>query len=171
MKYPLLAKEILMMATEDQRIREMIRVDSTKKLDTDLDRKNAARLREIILEIGWPTIARVGKKASHAAWLIVQHAVHDLEFQKQCLALLKKLPEHDFQKSEIVYLEDRIRVAEDGTQQYGTQFYTDQDGELRPRPIDDIPHLDTRRLAMGLEPFADYEKKMKRLFGRGKHVE
>jgi len=161
-------EEILRMAAEDQRMREIVRLDSTKKLDAGLDRKNTARLQEIILDIGWPTIQKVGKEASHAAWLIVQHAVHDIEFQKQCLALLRKLPEHHFQKSEIAYLEDRINVTDGKNQRYGTQFYTDQNGALKPRPIDDVSNLDTRRCAMGLEPFADYEKKIKKLFGSPK---
>jgi hypothetical protein len=37
--------------------------------------KNAATLDAIINKIGYPTIPKVGKDASAAAWLVIQHSV------------------------------------------------------------------------------------------------
>jgi len=51
------------------------------KWDTKIDIKNTESLKKIIKEIGWPNIETVGKKISHYAWLIAQHADHDVKFQ------------------------------------------------------------------------------------------
>ena len=40
---------------------------------------------EIIEEFGWPLQSVVGKDGSEAAWLIVQHAVLEPEFQEECI--------------------------------------------------------------------------------------
>src|SRR3546814_17491742 len=45
------------------------------------DRKNRAMLRAYVAQKGWPTISAVGKEASHAAWLLVQHADPDPALQ------------------------------------------------------------------------------------------
>jgi hypothetical protein len=47
-------------------------------------------------------------------------------------------------------------------QLYGTQF-TMMDGQVAPQPIEDPGHLDERRAAVGLEPFAEYEATMRSL--------
>ncbi len=59
------------------------------------------------------------------------------------------------------YLEDRVRVHAGRPQLYGTQFTYDQD-QLKPHPIEDPEHLDRRRAAVGLTPFADYEAQIHR---------
>src|ERR1700758_4188346 len=47
--------------------------------------KNAARLKAIIAEVGWPTERLVGERAAKAAWLIAQHAISQPDFQRACL--------------------------------------------------------------------------------------
>ncbi|MHA1540762.1 MAG: hypothetical protein ACTSXL_05830 [Alphaproteobacteria bacterium] len=55
------------------------------------DKKNTAFLKKIIQEKKhFPVEKFVGKKCEQNAWLLVQHADLDLEFQKECLALMKK---------------------------------------------------------------------------------
>ena len=63
-------------------------------------------------------------------------------------------------RAHLAYLEDRVRVNADQPQLYGTQF-TVTDGELGPSPIEDRERLDERRAEAGLEPFADYEARMR----------
>ena len=46
---------------------------------------NNKRIMEIIEEFGWPLQSVVGKDGSEAAWLIVQHAVLEPEFQEECI--------------------------------------------------------------------------------------
>jgi len=50
--------------------------------------KNAARLRELIAEHGWPAEDIAGKDGSEAAWLIAQHAIGEPDFQKRVLLLI-----------------------------------------------------------------------------------
>ena len=58
---------------------------------------------EVVAGRGWPGTSLVGEQGSHAAWLLVQHATHDPEFMKSCLALIeqeyRKLIREMYQKS------------------------------------------------------------------------
>ena len=50
---------------------------------------------EIINATGYPTIDKVGKEASEATWLIIQHSIGQPEFMKKCakqleIAVMKK---------------------------------------------------------------------------------
>jgi hypothetical protein len=51
-------------------------------------------------------------------------------------------------------------------QLYGTQFSV-TGGEFGPDPVEDLPRLDERRAQAGLEPFADYEARMRARYGQG----
>ena len=51
-------------------------------------------------------------------------------------------------------LEDRIRMFEGRPQLYGTQLEPDDEGRVRPYPIEDPGHVEERRQAVGLEPLA-----------------
>lgn len=54
-----------------------------------LHNKNAKRLNEIFDKIGYPTVDKVGKEASEAAWLIIQHSIGQPDFMKKCVKLLE----------------------------------------------------------------------------------
>lgn len=156
-----LKKKILTLASKDQQIRKKAlrsRTWDTKKIN-DLDRRNTKEMKRVIQRFGWPTVSKVGKKASHAAWLLVQHADHDVMFQKKCLELVRKEYERNpknIQKQEIAYLTDRVLVHKRKKQIFGTQFYTTKYGKLIPRPISDKRNLDKRRKEYDLEPFKNY---------------
>jgi len=146
------------MAKRDQTMRTKAMSDMSL-WDESLDKKHTEALKRIIKQYGWPTIALVGQEASNDAWLIVQHADHDPKFQEQCLGLIKSLPKQEVTLSNVAYLEDRVRVAQGQPQLYGTQF--DQPGEnFGPKVVEDWDRLDTRRSAMGLQPFEEYRKLM-----------
>ena len=145
-----IAHEMIEMAEVDQAMRH------SGTWDASVDQKNTARMKEIVAEIGWPTISKVGPQGASVAWLLVQHAVHDREFQNSCLALMKAEPVDEVEPRHIAYLEDRIRVFEQRPQLYGTQFHTDTNGELVPFPIEDPEHVDQRRAEVGLGTFASY---------------
>jgi hypothetical protein len=122
-------------------------------------------MKEIVREIGWPTISKVGKVASNMAWLLVQHADHDSAFQEDCLNILKKVDGGDINKRNIAYLEDRVRVNTGRPTLYGTQFFQNPEGSFGPREIEDKENLNKRRAEMGLEPFEEYEQKMRERYG------
>ena len=147
-KYPLIAAELLRMTEVDQAMRT--RTETEKNYwDESVDVRNTERMKEIIAEIGFPTISKVGKESSHNAWLLVQHADHDVKFQLSCLGLMKEFPAYEISRVDIAYLEDRTRVNQHQGQLYGTQF--DQiDGKHIPEPIEDEENVDRRRLEMGM---------------------
>lgn len=150
-------------ANEDQRMRKK------RVFDASVDIVNTTILKKIVKQYGWPTTSLVGKKASFNAWLIAQHADHDLKFQKMALVLLSK--EHQKTPSEppkeqIAYLTDRICVNEGREQIYGTQFYVSPDGRYLCRPIANIVNLDVRRAQMNLGKFSEYEQKLKKFYGK-----
>jgi hypothetical protein len=64
-------------------------------------------LNKIIDEIGYPTIEKVGKEASEAAWLVIQHAIGQPHFMKKCVKLLKNAANQDISKSKKSCLPDR----------------------------------------------------------------
>lgn len=164
-KYPELAKEINQMVKEDQdmRVKALAKAKQGDWSDfnADVDLRNTQRMKEIIEEIDWPTIDKVGKEGSHGAWFLVQHADRDLSFQEKYLKLMKDLPMGEIELRDIAYLEDRVRVNKGDLQLYGTQFYTNDNGKFGPRPIEDSEHVNERRFEVGLETIEDYEKDLR----------
>lgn len=123
-----------------------------------LRKQHATELKEIISEIGWPTINLVGEEASQAAWLIAQHSDHDISFQEEALKLIRSLPEGTIKRANIAYLEDRILVNNGKPQIYGTQNIRDGQGKIISHPIDKRSFVNKRRKMMGLEPLEEYLK-------------
>ncbi len=162
-KYPEIAQEIDSMVAIDQAMRnKAMETQDHADWDASIDERNTARLQQIVQEIGWPTISKVGFIAANNAWLLAQHADHNPEFQKECLILMQQLPEEEVIKPNLAYLEDRIAVAEGRPQRYGTQFHNNNQGELVPQPIEDIDKVDQLRQEMGMETFAEYTAIMQR---------
>jgi len=159
-----LAKQILKMAKLDQQVRKAYEKNSSliKKVKA-VDKTNLLKMKKIIKKFGWPTVSLVGKKASHLAWLLVQHADDDVEFQESCLRLMKRAVEDaGVLKTEIAFLTDRILVNKGKPQIYGTQFYKNKAGKFGPRPIRNIETIDERRKSVGLGNFKIYKKKMEK---------
>ncbi len=147
-----IADEIMKMSEVDQQMRK------SRQWDSSIDVANTQRMKEIVEQIGWPTRSKVGKDASERAWLLVQHADHDRAFQKRCLDLMKAQAAGEVSPANMAYLEDRVRVGEGRPQFYGTQFYTDEAGNIGPKPIEDPGHVDERRQAVGLQPLSEYAR-------------
>jgi hypothetical protein len=84
-----ISQELIKMGLRDQKMRiESQNPSENVKFNPEVDKANTSRLKTIIDKIGWPTISKVGEEASYAAWLIAQHADHDVSFQKKCLKLM-----------------------------------------------------------------------------------
>lgn len=78
---------------------------------------------------------------------------------------MKQEQKEELEQEDIAYLEDRILVAENKQQLYGTQWYVDETtGEYNPEEIVEPDKLDERRAEMGMEPFAVYEKDMRKMY-------
>ena len=118
-----------------------------------LHRKNAARLKDIIVEHGWPDRDLVGDEAALAAWFIAQHAIGDPEFQRQALKLVQeKVSQGRVPAAQEAYLSDCIAMYEGRAQKYGTQSLLCPDGKCRRWRTENPEALNERRVSMGLPP-------------------
>lgn len=160
-QYPEIAAEIKAMADVDQDMR-LKAIEDEEVWDDSIDPKNTARMKEIVEQIGWPTISKVGEKASTDAWILVQHADKDIEFQKHCLNLMKQEAAGEVALHDIAYLEDRIRVHSGQPQIYGTQFQWE--GNVPKQEIEDPENVDQRRAEMGLPTLAKNIEEMYRKY-------
>lgn len=157
-------------AQRDQEVRRVL--DGPQGLSAEhlrrlavVDGENAAWLREVVAEHGWPGRSLVGPDGAEHAWLLAQHADGDPTLQAECLEALREAARRgEATPSQVAYLTDRVRCARGEPQIYGTQFWYGPDGrgDLQPKPIAEPEHLDSRRAAAGLEPFADYLEVIRR---------
>ncbi len=92
------------------------------------DAKNTQGLKTLISQSGFPLISTHGAQANQDAWLIVQHADHDIEFQRSTLKLLAAaMKQKDTIIPRVAYLTDRVMVNEalqtgrQPLQRFGTQ--------------------------------------------------
>jgi hypothetical protein len=174
-KYPDISRDLVAMRLKDQEIRKTAMEEGfelSPELNTkwkEIDEENTKKMKHIISQIGWPTVSKVGKEPSHNAWLLVQHADHDLDFQKECLALMQEAPKGEVDLGDVAYLEDRIRVNTNQKQIYGTQFQETMGGvnnkevlAYRPKPIEDEDHVNERRALIGLEALEEYTEELTR---------
>lgn len=156
MKTDTIADKIIDLKRKDLQLRdELIRTGKLSNgYDTameELHNRNAEILNNIIDTIGYPTIDKVGKEASEAAWLVIQHAIGQPVFMKKCRALLEiAVNENKADPVNLAYLTDRIAVLEERAQLYGTQFDWDENGELSPNFYDDRTKVNKRRKLIGL---------------------
>ncbi len=159
--------ELLSMAENDLRLRAKLAADGSlfqgyHPRMRDTHDAHALRLGEILDSLGWPGLRQVGREASDAAWLIVQHAIAQPAFQRRALELLRQAVQRgDAAPLRAAMLEDRIRTLEGGLQRYGTQFDWDPEGQLRPLPIEDPIGVDGRRREIGLPPLEEAARELR----------
>jgi hypothetical protein len=158
---PELSQELSRMAAADQAARQKLADDNgPEEAFGELDRFNVTRMKVIVAELGWPTIPMVGKDGAFDAWLLVQQADTEPEFQAQCLELMRACEAEEVPVRLMGFLDDRVRVADGRPQLYGTQFLEGEDGKPEPCPIEDPDKLDERRAAIGLGPFEEYRRQV-----------
>jgi len=168
MTRPDLAEEILALIDEDERVRARLAADGSlfngyhPEMEA-VHRRNTARLRVIIAEVGWPGRSLVGERAAHEAWRIAQHSIGEPAFQREVLRLIEAaVAAGEAEARQAAYLEDRIRSFEGRFQRYGTQFDWDEDGQMSPfPPVEEPETVDARRAAVGLGPLAENVARMR----------
>ncbi len=127
------------------------KVQAVVKRKHKLDRKNQRQMARIISKHGWPKRSEVGEVAN-AAFMVIQHSYYRL--QRKYLPLLERACEKgEARWDNYALMYDRVKVHETGRQLYGTQL--GKDGKSF-EPIEDIEHLNERRLSKGLQPMEDY---------------
>jgi hypothetical protein len=158
---PALAAELIEMGRQDQALRENF---DARKLDpafikrmNEEDRAREKRLSAIIDGKGWPAISMVGDQAANSAWLMAQHGTQ--AFLERCLPLMQAAADKlEMSPADLALSVDRVRMNAGQPQVYGSQLEWGKDGKYELYPIEDREHVDARRIAMGLEPLADYLK-------------
>ena len=124
--------------------------------------RNNARLRDLLAEHGWPGRSLSGDDGAEAAWFIAQHAVLDLDLQREALALLTAAAAAgEAQPAHMAMLTDRVCMAEGRPQVYGCVHVGNEQGELVPYPIADPEQVEARRAAVGLPPLAQKTDELK----------
>lgn len=168
MQNPELRSELLDLVAVDQKLRhKVIHNMDDQELRAqirEVDQKNTARLREIVAEYGWPGNSRIGVDGVNAAWLIIQHADHSLDFQKECLELMTVASPDEVSREHVAYLTDRVRMNSGQQQLYGCGFHWDEHGNFGPLPIEDPDHVDERRAQMGMNSLQEHWDYMKRTY-------
>ena len=130
----------------------------------ETDARNTAWLKGVVDKHGWPGKSLVGADGAQKAWLLVQHADRDPEFQKRRLRLLAEaVKQREATGEQLAYLTDRVRVADKEKQVYGTQFH-EVGGKMEPYPIEDEANVDQRRKEVGLPPLAEYRKLIEEMY-------
>lgn len=120
------------------------------------DSANTSWLKAYVAKWGWPTSAQIGRPAVQAAFLIVQHAVHDTAFMRAMLPAVERAHRRgDLDGGAVAMLTDRVEVKAGHGQIYGTQLSL-RSGRWLLDPIADSMRVDERRRTMGLPPLAEY---------------
>ena len=157
----------------DQAIRDtLIRLmQSGSMADTSLisrqnlgDARRASWLSAQVAEHGWPKEGVVGAEAADAAFLIVQHAVHDTVFQARMLVQLSEAARvKEASPQNVALLTDRLMIRRGQRQLYGTQASL-RDGRIMLDPISDSTNVDARRAQIGLPPLSEYLRKLESVY-------
>ena len=99
---------------------------------------------------------------AEAAWLIVQHAVSDVDFMKRCIPLLKQaVVTQQAESWQLAFLQDRVLTMSNEPQIYGTQFDYDDNGGPIPFPIREPGSVNLRRSELGLNSLEERVEEMR----------
>lgn len=168
-RYQAIADELIQLSEDDQKYEQIvIRGEVPDDRDVFFQQKanlmieRGGRCSEIFDEIGFPDYDMVGKDASDAFWLLVQHSDHDPEFQERvATAMIPAVERGAADGSQLAYLMDRVRINTGRGQLYGTQVdYEHSIGRAFPKTLESAEFVDERRSEVGLEPLFEYMNTM-----------
>jgi len=134
-----------------------------------VDSENTADLKELLKIYNWFKISEFGANTDSQAWLLVQHADQDHEFQENVLKILEKLwPLNETKPANYAYLFDRVASSFNDPskrklQRYGTQGRCVGPGQWEPLPIENPEKVDELRSSVGLSNLAEYKMVFKDL--------
>ncbi|WP_313321244.1 DUF6624 domain-containing protein [Stenotrophomonas sp.] len=154
---PALREQLLEMARIDQDARSGEWSPQMIEKMLAVDAANLPQIRKIAAEHdGLPAVSQVGADGLSAAWLLVQHADRDVDFQRGVLERIMPLVGRgEVSSREYALLTDRVLVNSNRPQRYGSQLLA-VGGEWQPRPMEAPDQVDQRRAAVGEMPLADY---------------
>ncbi len=119
----------------------------------EANRRNTARLRDIVDEHGWPGRSVVGKLGADAAWLLLQHADAEQEFRRRCIELLHEaVHEGEADPRHLGLIVDRVQSVENQRQVFGTNIIVDDGKPQLQWPLLEPERVDVLRKEIGLPP-------------------
>lgn len=125
-----------------------------------VDAESTAWLKEVLSRSGWPSTNRAGSQLASNAWLLTQHADANAALQACILDLISQQKTTQQEDQNFAYLTDRVRLAQNQPQVYGTQVsYDDVWRKASPRMLEDPEGVNERRAKIGLESIEDYLKR------------
>jgi hypothetical protein len=149
--------------TIQEEMAKRLKVDQAVRLDPSrmkempqVDADNTAFLLQLVQELGWIDVARFGKEAWNAAFLITQHSGH----LPLMLAVLPEV-EKDFKAGRIegqpyALIYDRVQLLTGGKQRYATQLGQNEKNEWVILPLENRAKVEDLRRELGLLPLAQY---------------
>lgn len=164
-----LRNELISIGKSDQDIRQQWSIanrQSASKQVTDSllremshrDSINQQKIFQILDTRGWVGKELVGD-ACEVFWMVTQHA--SVQQQQKYLPVFKAaVKKGDIHPSHVAMMEDRINVFEGKPQKYGSQLHTGSDGKEQLYPLQDEKRVDEWRKEVGMEPLADYLRRM-----------
>jgi len=162
---PALRRKINMMVISDQQLRyKKVQTKDAKELEkinqelVASDQKNWREAKNIVEAHGWPKLSDIGKDGQNNLWLIVQHADHDIFFQRTVLEKMKQLLESkEINLENFAFLSDRVLCNLNYLQEFGTQVNWTANGMASGfRDIRREWEAEERREKLGLSKLADY---------------
>jgi len=150
---------------------ESPQMDSLWKIQSYSDSVNTLRITQLIDERGYPGKSLVGTKYQSTAFLVIQHADH--EVQLKYLDVLKAAADAgEVRWSSIALLIDRVRQGEGKMQIYGSQVSRNSEtNEFFFGPIEQPYKVDSIRQSVGLGPLTEYAQNWDFKYDPDKHVE
>lgn len=127
-------------------IRALEGMGAPGKRDAARDRKELARLKQIVASHGWPGVHFAGPELAQNAFAVLMRTP-PRDMEALLPALREAQAQNDVPGSQLAQAEDRLLVAKGQPQRYGTQLASG-----KPVMIEDENALDIRRRMMGLPP-------------------
>lgn len=168
MKYPEIAKRIIILKQKDDALRQkLIELgELSKGYNPEMERlhiSNAIALESIIDETGFPCRDKVGQDAANSAWIVVQHSISRPSLMKRYYDLMKDaVASKKANPVHLAYLSDRINVFQDKPQLYGTQYDWDENGKMSPKAFDNLDEVNKRREELGLNTVQEQTRIMRK---------
>lgn len=164
------AKELASMRQVDNALREHWREESIgdghsvpKIVEQTMlvDRQNTARLKQLLAKCGWPKTSVYGAAAVGDAWLLAQHADQDRKSQRHVLTLMERsIKEGESPSGLLAYLSDRVAIADNQPQPYGTQLEIKDQCTVEFMKMDSPDVVNARRKSVGLAPLEEYRRQV-----------
>lgn len=123
---------------------------SLVKLELKNDSDVFSRIDKIVSKYGYPTQKQVGEN-SGIIFFIVSGA--NWKVKEKYLELFKSaVAKNELTARDLAYFEDKLLVAKEGYQLYGTQYkYNSKTQEEMYYPVKDLSNMNERRVKAGLE--------------------